>query len=749
MSKQILTEGGLAGHIIYLYDDLELTFGKLKEIISRVSDGSIELTEKLDGYNLFMTMRNGQCYVARNKSEIGMGGIDINQLSSRQFQGGQDVARVFWEAASVFENAFSDYSKQEMSDIFGEQGNVFFSFEILTKDEQNLINYDSNMLVLLPLGHIIYDFSKNSPTHDDVSKFYDKFVDSLEALNEKSKDLLFTFSKAPKLTNVSSDLSQKILSIINKLQKEASLNDFSKLKEYYKFNIKKNLSKLSHFDIQKPEIKDIIADLVVGDKKTSDIPSNFNETDRNFVAMFSKTSKNSKKILEISKWPLEKAIHDYSVAYLNQIENHDERFKNSSVVDTLKRAIKAIKAYNGEDADLAKSILNKNLSKISKIDEINEYIEGIVFEYDGNVYKLTGNFGPVNQIVNLYKFGRGKIPSLCFKNDEKSSEIDQNTEKSGKINEEDPSNVYKTSNQMPNNQSDPVSPDASVALFAGSFKPPHAGHYKAVRKLLESKTPEGELMVKKITILISPKPRYSNDYKIFVDADKSEEVWRAFIQNESRVEIQICEKSPVQTVFDIVKADERGDKNFIIVTSQKDKETRYQNLKEYAGPDVNIKMAIVPNYNEIDASKVRQCLSQNDYDSFKNFMPIELNKDVIRNIWSSLKNQTYNAMYDKFSNNINNTPVYAELSRRYPTLSKDREFVSSVVLKEETRQFKDRIKGGLADRKQPTDFDEEELIKGIKVEMEHTDNMLIAKEIAMDHLMEDPFYYKKLQKAGL
>jgi len=39
-----------------------------------------------------------------------------------------------------------------------------------------------------------------------------------------------------------------------------------------------------------------------------------------------------------------------------------------------------------------------------------------------------------------------------------------------------------------------------------------------------------------------------------------------------------------------------------------------------------------------------------------------------------------------------------------------------------------------------------QLEKGIKVEMEHTKSRLKAKEIAMDHLFEDPKYYDKLEK---
>ena len=58
----------------------------------------------------------------------------------------------------------------------------------------------------------------------------------------------------------------------------------------------------------------------------------------------------------------------------------------------------------------------------------------------------------------------------------------------------------------------------------------------------------------------------------------------------------------------------------------------------------------------------------------------------------------------------------------------------------------DRIAGGLADEYNPSDFDREQIAKGIKIEMEHTDDPIIAREIAMDHLVENPKYYDELEK---
>ena len=61
------------------------------------------------------------------------------------------------------------------------------------------------------------------------------------------------------------------------------------------------------------------------------------------------------------------------------------------------------------------------------------------------------------------------------------------------------------------------------------------------------------------------------------------------------------------------------------------------------------------------------------------------------------------------------------------------------------RGAKDKVPGGLADKKKPSDFDAKALAKGVKVEMEHTDDPALAREIAMDHLTEHADYYDALE----
>src|ERR1019366_2674045 len=66
------------------------------------------------------------------------------------------------------------------------------------------------------------------------------------------------------------------------------------------------------------------------------------------------------------------------------------------------------------------------------------------------------------------------------------------------------------------------------------------------------------------------------------------------------------------------------------------------------------------------------------------------------------------------------------------------------------------MKGGLSHGKTPQEIADKhgvplskinhQISMGKKVEMEHTNNPSIAKEIAMDHLMEIPDYYTRLAK---
>jgi hypothetical protein len=61
-------------------------------------------------------------------------------------------------------------------------------------------------------------------------------------------------------------------------------------------------------------------------------------------------------------------------------------------------------------------------------------------------------------------------------------------------------------------------------------------------------------------------------------------------------------------------------------------------------------------------------------------------------------------------------------------------------------EHKDKIPGGKADKASPKDFPKDQMSMGQKVEMEHTNDPTLSREIASDHLEEFRDYYTRLKQ---
>ena len=77
--------GGVAGHMSHLYDNRDLTFQKMKEILEAASAGNLEAEEKVDGQNLFLSysVEDGEAKAARNKGNLKDGGMNKTELSQK------------------------------------------------------------------------------------------------------------------------------------------------------------------------------------------------------------------------------------------------------------------------------------------------------------------------------------------------------------------------------------------------------------------------------------------------------------------------------------------------------------------------------------------------------------------------------------------------------------------------------------------------------------------------------------------
>ena len=69
------------------------------------------------------------------------------------------------------------------------------------------------------------------------------------------------------------------------------------------------------------------------------------------------------------------------------------------------------------------------------------------------------------------------------------------------------------------------------------------------------------------------------------------------------------------------------------------------------------------------------------------------------------------------------------------------EVINRVMSRLAKKKVEDKVPGGLGDCSPDNRFDPDQLAKGIEIEMEHTKDDELAKEITKDHLTEVPNYY--------
>jgi len=106
---------------------------------------------------------------------------------------------------------------------------------------------------------------------------------------------------------------------------------------------------------------------------------------------------------------IEQAISDFAVEVLRGLQSffvdeHDTEVEQlkTDLVD----AQNLITVATDDKSDDRRTMMEKQLAKLGDPDNIGSSLEGIVFEYPAEsdrIYKLTGAFAPLNQIVGAAK----------------------------------------------------------------------------------------------------------------------------------------------------------------------------------------------------------------------------------------------------------------------------------------------------------------------------------------------------------
>lgn len=383
----------LAGHINHLYEDHTLTISEIKKVIRKICNSDIVLYEKLDGQNLFIKwdFDANEIRFARNKKHIRLGGLNLSNMD--KYFNDKDIIKLFSSVYNELNNFFSQFNNNDLYKVFGSTGNIWFPIEVINSDFFNVIKYDSNHIVFHHYYPLIFDTSG-----EVIAKAVNRHLLFLKHLckNKKHKSYIIKVANEFEIANLNNNIFEQVSIKLNKFCDNNNIGEYTSIKKFLFTSLLSQTSDVLfiHPDVKKEIIKNIIR--YPGFKKINEIKKHLDIKTLDLVKIFISSLKN--ELYPNTLFELEKIINDFSYHFLS--------YCNSDyILDEQKEAKRIKRMY-----DDSLSLLNKQENihflrkKLENINNAFVAIEGFVFEYNDKLYKITGYYRYINNIIGMTKY---------------------------------------------------------------------------------------------------------------------------------------------------------------------------------------------------------------------------------------------------------------------------------------------------------------------------------------------------------
>jgi hypothetical protein len=406
VEEGIITEGGAYGHMNHPFDiRMNLSFGDLKNIVNNALDGKLGVVrEKTDGQALAISWKNNRLIAARNKGHLanaGANAMDINGVAGK-FGGRGGLTDAYNFAMKDLENAIRGLSQAQKDKIF-KNGKCFVNLEVIWPTSVNVIPYNQALLVF-----------HNAVEYNDAGNAIAKVDGAESVLGGMIKQInahvqsKYTIQGPPIVSlpknKILSSQKGKFNGMISKLQSEFGLTDKDGVADYHQAwwenFVDKSKKKI------KPLEKSGLVKRWAFDDKSFRIADITDETARNWADGIDKGAKvtimsgNLRKFEDIFL-----GVGAEVLSFMSSVLTAQPDKALRSMQKELETTANQI--MNGGTITQIKK-LEKELSRLNAIGGFEKIVpsEGIVFQYKGNAYKLTGAFAPLNQILGIFKFSR-------------------------------------------------------------------------------------------------------------------------------------------------------------------------------------------------------------------------------------------------------------------------------------------------------------------------------------------------------
>ena len=401
------------GRVKHIFDDGELTFAEIRDIMTKVFSGDLKMTEKVDGIPVFITYKDGDFCGCCSPKDV------AKPMSFKKMCNCCKEA----EAREAFSASLDDLALalEKLDPVllnkYFANGQNFMKCQLVYPLEGKLHDYNGKCFVTFDtLGCYDSDFKEVGQDKESAEALFNELRanDALKQENtEISKPAILKIKSLVNAKKILQKVLAKLNEFINGVGWKCTINDYV-LDRYSRHLVNKALehgldvsrssefvvelaNRLSNVSGKKPTRSDLLtfAKREGLDCKSDSYKSFISDVEENAAAANDEIIKPLEELIIYAGIQLMKCIEGFMAA--------DPSQEAKKALASLDGTITSIKEGEYELSPEKIVAFKKNLAKIENYHEMLP-AEGILFKYKNKVYKMTGPGTAANEILGIIKY---------------------------------------------------------------------------------------------------------------------------------------------------------------------------------------------------------------------------------------------------------------------------------------------------------------------------------------------------------
>lgn len=384
---ELVTEGGMGGHMAHPIDYDDLTFGDLIDMIEQLFSGQItELKEKLDGTNIQATVNtSGEVVFIRNKGDLNSekGGMSVNDMA-KKWADKPAVAKNYVKAGEVINKIFTKIPVKYFNP--NTDTKVVVNCECISAGQTNVMLYERDRVAFH--GTATYKLKNGkwellNETEGEPQEIR-KAADGIEEALPRPKLVI-------KNVELAKQESSKAVTRLEILMNDNAVNKKSTIGDYKRIRYDEIAPSWAKNDDCFNRIinKDKSKNLRILKKDYPELPAY-------------EKSKDAKNLYRDIMEPLDTLFSQIGNALISLLDGFTNADDSDKVISMLQAELESDKEYvEREGTDEMKDVMTRSLQRLSKLNNRLNATEGVVFQYKGKLMKMTGAFSALNQLLGI------------------------------------------------------------------------------------------------------------------------------------------------------------------------------------------------------------------------------------------------------------------------------------------------------------------------------------------------------------